>query len=66
MMESPNMPEDQRKFLCWTSMAQQRTNTTLAPELKFNRVGISAKVKDITEAQSTSSLYVLRSPTFRT
>lgn len=49
MLESPTMPEDQRKFLCWTSMAQQRTNTTLAPELKFNRVDISAKMKDITE-----------------
>jgi len=65
MLESPNMPEDRRKFLCWTSMAQQRTNTTtLAPELNFNRVDMSAKMKDITNSQSTSSLYVLRSPTF--
>jgi len=52
MSENPNMPVNKKKLLCgaWRSKAQQRKNTTSqAPKLKFNRVEISAKMKDITE-----------------
>ncbi|XP_066349524.1 disease resistance protein RGA2-like isoform X2 [Miscanthus floridulus] len=47
MLEKTNMPEDQRRFLCWTSKVQKGKNTALPPELKFNRVNISTKMKDI-------------------
>ncbi|CAD6262204.1 unnamed protein product [Miscanthus lutarioriparius] len=49
MLEKTNMPEDQRRFLCWTSKVQKGKNTALRPELKFNRVNISTKMKDIIE-----------------
>ncbi|CAD6342825.1 unnamed protein product [Miscanthus lutarioriparius] len=49
MLEKTNMPEDQRRFLCWTSKVQKGKNTALPPELKFNRVDISTKMKDIIE-----------------
>ncbi|CAD6262171.1 unnamed protein product [Miscanthus lutarioriparius] len=49
MLEKTNMPEDQRRFLCWTSKVQKGKNTALPPELKFNRVNISTKMKDIIE-----------------
>jgi len=52
MSENPNMPVNKKQFICgaWSSKAQQRKNTaSQAPEVKFNRVEISEKMKDITE-----------------
>lgn len=49
MLEKTNMPEDQRRFLCWASKVQKGKNTALPPKLKFNRVDISTKMKDIIE-----------------
>jgi hypothetical protein len=52
MLESSNMPGNGCRFLCgaWlSSKALQKNHATQEPKLKFDRVAMSKKIRDITE-----------------